>query len=262
MKNKQIRRPPFKLNLFKLQLFNDAVTKEALLEFLRKQPDGAKYAATVEAMEVAYRTEIERKTTDNKTVRTKLTETEKSLKTAQEKYSKIMTHLGIDEDVEDLDAELETISKAKGADAALQRKYDALDKKYKKEMGEKDTAIAEERSRRHDLLKTNSVIAGLTGKVHNPQEIAKLLLGNLKVSEDDSLTFTAADGKESSVDDGIKGWLTGNAWAAVNSQNPGGGSNGGGAGDKETSGSLGKELAKSVTQPDAKGAEIYFGGAR
>lgn len=252
-----------KLNVFSLQFFNGTATRDDLLEYLKKQPDGAKYVATVEAMETAYRTEIERKTQDNKTVKTKLADTEKTLKTVQGNYSKVMTHLGLDEDVEDLDTELETISKTKGADAALQRKYDALDKKYKKEIGEKDTAITEERGRRHDLLKTNAVVAGLTGKVHNPQEIAKLLMGNLRVNEEnDNIIFTGADGKESSVEDGIKGWLTGNAWAAVNPQNPGASSFSSNNNNGDKVGSLGKELAKSAAQPDVKGAEIYFGGAK
>jgi hypothetical protein len=252
-----------KLNVFSLQYFNGTATRDELLEYLRKQPDGAKFVATVEAIEAAYRTEIERKTLDNKTIRTKLTDTEKTLKTTQSNYSKVMTHLGINEDTEDLDTELETISQVKGADAALQRKYDALDKKYRREIDEKDSTIAEERGRRHDLLKTNAIVAGLTGKVHNPQEIAKLLMGNLKVSEEnDSLIFMGADGKESSVDDGIKGWLTGNAWAAVNPQNPGANSFNSNNNNGDKVGSLGKELAKSVAQPDAKGAEIYFGGAK
>jgi hypothetical protein len=219
---------------FGLQLFNGSATREELLEFLKKQPGGERFVATVEAIETAYRSEIDRKTQDNKTIRTKLTETEKNLKTVQENYLKVTTHLGIDENAEDLDAELDSISKTKTADAALQRKYDALEKRYKREIGEKDTAISEERAKRHDLLKTNAIITGLNGKVHNAQEISKLLLGSVKVNEDDSLVFVGADGKESGIDEGIKGWLTSNAWAAVNPQNPGGGSAGGGAGDRKS----------------------------
>lgn len=247
---------------FDLQYFNGSATKEELLEFLRKQPDGTKFVATLDAMEFAYRTELERKTLDNKNIRTKLADTEKLLKVVKENYSKVMTHLGIDENTEDLDAELETVSKIKSADTALQRKYEALENRYKREIGEKDAAIADERSRRHDLLKNNTIIAGLTGKVHNPQEIAKLLLGNVKVNDDDSLLFTGADGKESSIEDGIKSWLSNNAWAAINPQNSGGGSGGGGTGREVTVGNLGKELARSAVAPDTKGAEIYFGGAK
>lgn len=249
---------------FGLQLFNGSATREELLDFLKKQPGGERFVATVEVIETAYRSEIDRKTQDNKNIRTKLTESEKNLKTVRDNYSKVMTHLGIDENTEDLDVELDSISKTKTADAALQRKYDALEKRYKREIGEKDTAISDERAKRHDLLKTNAIISGLTGKAHNPQEISKLLLGSVKVNEDDSLVFVGADGKESSVDDGIKGWLTSNAWAAVNPQNSGGGSAGGGAGGSgaQGSGSLGKELAQSVTAAETKGAEIYFGGAK
>lgn len=249
--------------IFDMQRFNDKATREALVEFLRTQPGGEKFIGTVEAIETAYRTELERKTLDNKTVRTKLTETEKALKATKDNYSKVMTHLGIDEDTDDLDGELTTISKSKGADADLQRKYDALNKKYQKDISEKDTAITAERGKRHDLLKTNAVIAGLTGKVHNPQEISKLLLGNVKVGDDDSLIFADADGKESAIDDGIKSWLTANTWAAVNPQNSGGGSSGGGGGGGTGgAGSLGKELAQSVTATETKGTEIYFGGAK
>ena len=249
--------------MFDLQRFNDTPTKESLLEFLKKTPGGEAYVVTIETMETAYRQEIDRKTTDNKVIRQKATDAEKSLKTLKENYSKVMTHLGIDEDTEDLESDLQNIASSKDANSDLQRKYDSLKKKYDKDVADKEGEILAERNKRHDLLKSNAVLTAITGKVHNPSEISKLILASVKVGDDDNLLFVGQDGKEISIEDGVKGWIANNTWAATNQQQPGGGSNGGkggSAGGDEASSfvaNLAQNNAKA-NQDVAKSQELYF----
>lgn len=68
------------------------------------------------------------------------------------------------------------------------------------------------------------------GNAAAPKDMAKLLLDNIKVNDDDSLAYTGADGKDVSIEDGVNGWLKENSWA-VKVNNNGGGGAGGGAGD-------------------------------
>lgn len=67
------------------------------------------------------------------------------------------------------------------------------------------------------------------GNAAAPKDMAKLLLDNIKVNDDDSLAYTGADGKDVSVEDGVNSWLKDNAWA-VKVNNNGGGGAGDGAG--------------------------------
>ena len=88
----------------------------------------------------------------------------------------------------------------------------------------------EQRAKYIASQKMAKAVEALTkGNAAAPKDMAKLLLDNIKVNDDDSLAYTGADGKDVSVEDGVNSWLKDNAWA-VKVNNNGGGGAGGGAG--------------------------------
>ena len=91
-----------------------------------------------------------------------------------------------------------------------------------------EQTAAAEKEKRIAAIKANKALAALQGgNAANPEVISKLILDQIKVKDDDSIVFTGPDGKELSVDDGVKSFLTANPWAVKNTQNPGGNSGGG-----------------------------------
>lgn len=122
-------------------------------------------------------------------------------------------------------------------DTALQ-KLDALEKSVK-DLSDKYAAeqkkAAEAKARQQDLEKTSALVKALTnGHAASPSEIAKILSGNVSVKDDGSMVFTGADGKESSIDEGVTGYLKGNPWAVANGGIPGSGSQPPDGGNKKT----------------------------
>ena len=88
---------------------------------------------------------------------------------------------------------------------------------------------AEEKSKRINATKVSNAMAALqAGNAANPEIISKLILDKLVAKDDDKLVFAADDGKELSVEDGVKNFLAANPWAVKNVQSPGGGSGAGG----------------------------------
>lgn len=93
-----------------------------------------------------------------------------------------------------------------------------------------EQTAAAERDKRIAAIKANKALAALqTGNAANPEVISKLILDQINVKDDESIVFKGADGKELSVDDGVKAFLTANPWAVKNTQTPGAGSGAGNA---------------------------------
>lgn len=63
-----------------------------------------------------------------------------------------------------------------------------------------------EKSKRLNGMKISKAVELLTkGNAASPQNMAKLLEGNIIVKDDESLAYTGADGKELSLEDGVNG---------------------------------------------------------
>lgn len=96
---------------------------------------------------------------------------------------------------------------------------------------ESEEKAAAERTKRIQTAINSQLVSALTeGKAIKPDVFSNLLAANVIAKDDDSLVYKNGD-KEISVADGVKSWLTENAWAVKNDSNPGAGSGapGGGA---------------------------------
>ncbi len=101
-----------------------------------------------------------------------------------------------------------------------------------KQLNEMTKTASDEKAKRLNGVKLAKAVELLTkGNAASPQNMAKLLEGNITVKDDESMVFTGSDGKEISVEDGVSAWLKENSWAVKANGNGGSGSNGGGGGD-------------------------------
>lgn len=85
-----------------------------------------------------------------------------------------------------------------------------------------------EKAKRLDAMKLSVAVDALTkGNAASPKDMARLIMDNIAVSDDESLTYTDGD-KSVSVTDGVNAWLSANSWAVKANPQPGGGANGAG----------------------------------
>lgn len=163
-------------------------------------------------------------------------------------YTKVLKALDLDEDLEDIDTELaslseklqagELASKSKGElenqIATLTKSHTSTVKELTKLANEKtllESTVATERTKRQTAIKDRTIMSALAdNKVIKPKEIAKILAHSVKVNDDDTLTYINAKGEEVEFEEGIKSWVTENPEFISNEQNPGSGSGGGAAG--------------------------------
>lgn len=134
-----------------------------------------------------------------------------------------------DAKIAELTAKVEELT-AKGtgdqtAAEKMQKQLDELNKKYEAA----ENARKEEQAKRVQADIMQQTVAALTkGNAANPSEIAKILVGSIKVDEDGTYKFTNAKNEQVSIEDGAASWLKDNAWVVRDTQNPGsGGGNGG-----------------------------------
>ncbi|MDU2066627.1 MAG: hypothetical protein E6713_17550 [Sporomusaceae bacterium] len=249
------------------------MTWEEFLAALGQLPEGQKLIEAIKAIVAGKDAEIKTKGKEVTTAKTAQKKAETDLAAANERLEIFQDALEIDGDTEDLDeaiAEAKTKLQAakdgdtKAADLAqvqselkkVQREY----KKLEKISADNEKLLGEERGKRHTSMKTQALLTALTeNKAIKPDQLAKLLLNNVKVGDDDKLLFVNEDGDEINVGEGVKGWLETNQEFVLNSQNPGGGS-GGGLGNGNQ-GSFAKSILESGQQSERiqKGAEFYFG---
>lgn len=105
--------------------------------------------------------------------------------------------------------------------------------KVTKQLDDMTKTAEAEKTKRLNGMKVSKAVELLTkGNAASPQNMAKLLEGNIIVKEDESLAYTGADGKELSLEDGVNSWLKDNSWAVKVNGNGGSGSNGGDGGNE------------------------------
>ena len=107
--------------------------------------------------------------------------------------------------------------------------------KVTKQLDAMTKTAQEEKTKRLDGMKMAKAVELLSkGHAASPENMAKLLEGNIIVKDDESLAYNGKDG-EISLEDGVADWLKENSWAVK--ANGGGGSgspnggNGGGSSD-------------------------------
>lgn len=250
------------------------MTWEELLAALAKTPEGQKLVDAAKEIMAGKDTEIKTKGKEVTTAKTAQKKAETELKTATERLTTVLETFEIDGEAEDLEEAIEA-AKAKlqaakdGAAAApevaqLQKDLSKMQREFKKLQTtntENEKLLGEERSKRHAGMKSQALLAALTeNKAIKPDKLVKLLQDNVKIGDDDSLTFVGEDGVEIDVKEGVKTWLTGNPEFVINNQNPGGGSGGGAAGDDK--GGFAKAILDSgKTSERMQQAESHYFGA-
>ena len=102
----------------------------------------------------------------------------------------------------------------------LQGQIPDLAKKY--EVAETARKTAEEKRVQADIM-AQMVDALTKANAVDPQEFAKLVVPNIKVTEDGAYCYTKADGTQGSIADCAAEWLDGKAWAIKDMQRRGSG---------------------------------------
>lgn len=250
------------------------MTLEEILAALGKLPDGQKLVDGLKEYVAGKDAEIKAKGKETSTAKAAQKKAETDLKAATERLSTVLESFEVDGEAEDFEEAIETAktklqsAKEGGAPAPevaqLQKDLSKLQRELKKVQttnAENEKLLGEERGKRHTSMKTQALLTALTeNKAVKPDQLAKLLLNNIKIGDDDALLFVNDDGEEESVGDGVKGWLTGNPEFVANNQNNGAGS-GGGFGSGTNKGSFAKSILESGKQSERlqQAENIYFG---
>lgn len=235
------------------------MTLEEILAFLKTVKDGEKYATGLDAL---FKTQ-DNVLTQNKATIAQLQKDAKTHKGSVEgltaKVEKFADALGISEDDEDLDTAIATALKSKGGsgDPALQRKVERLTKQLNDTTAKLTEQVTAERGKRHAAMINNALVTALTEqKAVDPTTLVDLFKGNIKVADDDSMTF-GEDGK--SIKDGISAWLQAHPTFVANDQRGGAGGGDTGKVNKDTFVELATDLAKGKQQPEGSDhAAAYF----
>mgnify|MGYP003586197212 CR=1 FL=1 len=235
------------------------MTLEEILAFLKNVKDGEKYATGLDALFKTQETVL----TQSKATIAQLQKEAKTHKGSMEgltaKIEKFADALGISEDDEELDTAIANALKTKGGtgDPALQRKVERLTKQLNETTTKLTEQVTAERGKRHAAMINNALVTALTEqKAVDPTTLVDLFKGNVKVADDDSLTF-GEDGK--SIKDGIAAWLQAHPTFVTNDQRGGAGGGDKGGGSKDNFVELATELAKGKQQPEGSDpAAAYF----
>ena len=126
------------------------------------------------------------------------------------------------------------MQKLQGQIADLAKKYEAAETARK---------TAEEKRVQADIM-AQTVDALTKANAVDPQEFAKLIASNIKVTEDGAYCYTKADGTQGSIADCAAEWLDGKAWAIKDMQRRGSGD--GRSQDNGAGGTLEEQIAASL----------------
>ena len=129
----------------------------------------------------------------------------------ESKHRELETQLGAARE-EGAGAQTE-MQKLQGQIADLAKKYEAAETARK---------TAEEKRVQADIM-AQTVDALTKANAVDPQEFAKLVVPNIKVTEDGAYCYTKADGTQGSIADCAAEWLDGKAWAIKDMQRRGSG---------------------------------------
>ena len=126
------------------------------------------------------------------------------------------------------------MQKLQGQIADLAKKYEAAETARK---------TAEEKRVQADIM-AQTVDALTKANAVDPHEFAKLIVSNIKVTEDGAYCYTKADGTHGSIADCAAEWLDGKAWAVKDMQRRGSGD--GRSQDNGAGGTLEEQIAASL----------------
>lgn len=228
-----------------------------ILEWIKKQQNGQTYLDALNAHLNSLATASKADKDTIKKLQDEAKENKTKLDNANSKVEKFADALGVSEDSEKLDEDIEAALKNKGVngDPALERKVQRLTKQLNDTKNSLTDQLNAERTKRHDSMIRSALLAELTSQnAVDPKTLVDMFRNNIKVGEDDSLTFG-----DKSVKDGVAEWLKAHPAFVSNKQKGGAGGNGGagsGGGNEilEAAKSMGK--AAAGTKDDA--AAMYF----
>lgn len=152
-------------------------------------------------------------------------------KNVRDRLKKVLGALELDED-DDLDTKIEELKTLKKPETKEKlSEYEKLFKevtKLKKDFAEKVESEKKAVEKTQAIMKRSKLIDGLSKKdVHDPEMVADVLVGKMRVKEDDTVVFL--DGEtEVEVDAGISSFLKGKDYLVKNVQSPGAGTFAGG----------------------------------
>lgn len=210
-------------------------TLEEIMAALQALDDGAEFVAGLRSITE----DAGKKTKTLRELSNQLKNSETTIKALTDKYGKIAGFVGLQDEVEDLDAALEEIRKKQSTGgkpsapeiAELTSKINELQRNVKKltdEKGSFEKAASEERAKRQTMIRDTALRNALEkAEALNPQITSRLLVSNIKVLDDDSQVFIADDGTEVTIDEGVNSFLEKYPMYKVNGQVPGAGSGGG-----------------------------------
>ena len=167
-------------------------------------------------------------------IKTELTKGRNEAKKNRLQYEGLLSALGI-EDSEDAAESAKNLKTTLDSLNASGKKPDELVKGFseltlKVETLEKERAA--EKTKRIESVKMAKALAALqNGNAVDPETTSALILGKIKVNDDESVVFMDND-KEMSVDEGIKAFLASKPYLVKNAGNPGAGSGGGAGGSQ------------------------------
>lgn len=202
-----------------------------------------------------YKLELSKKNSEAQGLRTRLKTAEAlsgALEDLKGKHGKVLSKLGFEDDVEDLDDALEAIvekiksgetagkskTELEGQMAELRKQINSLTKQAEKASTESkiyQDQLTQERAKRHSSLKQTELLNVLTAnKAVKPDKLAKMLMHNVEVDaeNEDNLLFINDAGEKVPLKDGLVKFLTDNPEFVENAQKGGSGSKGGGGGAK------------------------------
>lgn len=231
------------------------MTLQEFLAALAAVENGAELVKFFEGEQAVSKEEVAKRNRENQNLRARLKTAEESAAPLKEKVDAVLEKLGLDADSDQsaIDAAVEKLTATKGGDAAtaaLQKRLDRLERERKAEREKYEAETKAERAKRHDLARMKELQDALAAnKATRPEQLAKLLMMQTKVLEDDSIVFVTDSGEEVKVSDGVKAYLDACPEFRVNDQLGGAGSGGGVGGGKKPD--IGVDLAKSIAAEGA-----------
>lgn len=205
--------------------------------------------------DTGYRAELSKKNGEAQGLRTRVKKAEEAqaaLEDLKGKHGKVLTKLGFDDDVEDLDVALEAIvEKIKAGETAgkgkteletqladLRKQITTISKQAEKATTDNKVLseqLTQEKTKRFNSLKETQLLSALTaGKAVKPDKLAKMLMQSVEVDAEDEtkLLFIGETGEKLPLKDGLTAFLKDNPEFVANTQKGGSGSKGGGDGSK------------------------------
>lgn len=134
-------------------------------------------------------------------------------------YNKLFDFIGLPLDTSNLDEALEEIKKKQQKNdrstadiATLKSQLNEMKRNYKTlsdKSAEFEKQASTEKTKRQGMIKEMALRTALeANKALNPAITSRLMMGNIKVLDDDSVIYVEDDGSEVTVDEGVKAFLT------------------------------------------------------